>query len=159
MENAASEAVVTAVAEALFKERPSRVTEAYSEFESEPVDLRSAEEFCAYVESRRGVQGYAHCAVLYPDMAGRLTTTRVELDPAHCKGATFRFTAEGWGLIRIYLKLSSVGGQKSFISANTEKRALKWAPTIPELESPSTWHWPAVARHERRLRRALERSA
>ena len=112
-----------------------------------------------YARSRRSSDGYVHLAVRYPDMAGRITKIRIRLDPSKCDGHTYRYKAQGWGLIWVYLKLSSAGGLESFISANSEKRAVAWGPTYPDMEAPSTWEWPSVARHLRRLRRALKLAA
>lgn len=155
----ASDAAVESIAGAIFKEQPAEVVEAYSAFDQEPIHLRTAQDFCAYARSRRTSDGYIHLAVRYPDMAGKLTKARIMLDPSKCDGYTYRHQAQGWGLIWVYLKLSPSGGLESFISANSEKRAIAWALTYPDMESPSTWQWPSVARHLRRLRRALKLAA
>jgi hypothetical protein len=147
------------LAEAIFKESPTAVVEAYSSFEQELREFRSSEEICAYAKAHRGSNNASvHLAVLYADMAGTLTRTRIELNANNCGGHTYRYKAEGWGLIWVLLELqqSSVG---SFVSANSEKRAKAWAATYPDMESPAMWHWPAVARHLRRLRRVLKLAA
>lgn len=155
----ASDAAVESIADAIFKERPAAVVEAYSAFDREPIELHSAMELCTYARSRRSSEGYVHLAVRYPDMAGKLTRARIDLDSSKCDGHTFRYQSQGWGLIWVYLKLSPAGGLESFVSANSEKRALAWAPTYPDMEAPSAWQWPSVARHLRRLRRALKLAA
>ena len=159
MEAPASDTAVESIADAIFKEQPASVIEAYSAFDRELIELHSAQDICAYAHSMRGSDGYAHLAVRYPDMAGALTKSLIELHPSKCGGHTYRYQSQGWGLIWVYLKLSPRGGRESFISANSEKRALAWASTYPDMESPSAWHWPAVARHLRRLRRALKLAA
>lgn len=155
----ASDAAVESIAGAIFKEEPAEVMEAYSAFDQEPIQLRSAQDFCTYARSRRSSDGYLHLAVRYPDMAGKLTKARIKLDPSKCNDHTYRHQAQGWGLIWVYLKLSPSCGLESFISANSEKRAFAWAPTYPDMEAPSTWQWLSVARHLRRLRRALKLAA
>lgn len=153
-----SDAAIQAIADAIFKERPSTVVEAYSGFGQEPCTFDSAQELLAYADARRGTPaGSVHIAVHYPDMAGRVACTRVALDPDKCDGHSFRFTADGWGLVFVYLQLRA-GTPESFVSANTEKRAHAWAATFPELDAPATWNWPAVARHSRRLQRALRQA-
>jgi hypothetical protein len=154
-----SDAAIQAIAEAIFKERPLAVVEAYSVFGQELRTFRSPEEFCAYVMARRdSLDGSAHVAVHYPDMAGKLAQTRVSLDRRKCNGYAYRYRAEGWGLVWVYLQLRPANPD-SFISANSEKRALAWAATLPELDPPTTWDWPAVGRHLRRLRRVLKLAA
>lgn len=147
------------LAEAIFKESPTAVVEAYSSFGQELRDFKSPAEICEYAKANQGTNSASvHLAILYDDMAGTLSRTRIEINPSKCNGYTYRYTAEGWGLIWVYLEMkqSSVG---SFISANSEKRANTWAATYPERESPTVWHWPAVARHLRRLRRVLKLAA
>jgi len=155
----ASDAAVEAIAAAIFKEVPAEVIEAYSYFDQEPIQLRSAQDFCTYARSKRSSDGYLYLAVRYTDMEGQLTKARINLDPSKCDGHTYRYKAQGWGLIWVYLKLSPAGGLESFISANSEKRAFAWAATSPDMEAPSTWQWLSVARHLRRLRRALKLAA
>lgn len=159
METPASDAAVELIADAIFNEESAEVLEAYSDFDQESIQLRSAKDLCTYALSRRISNGYLHLAVRYPDMAGKLTKARIELDPSKCGGHTYRYQAQGWGLVWVYLKLSPAGGLESFISANSEKRAVAWAPAYPEMEAPSTWQWLPVARHLRRLRRALKLAA
>lgn len=152
------DAAVESMAAAIFRQRPAAVMEAYSAFGRQSVELHSAHELCAYASSMRSLDGYEHLAVLYPDMAGAVTRARIDLDPSECGGHTYRYEAQGWGLIWVYLKLSPAAGRESFVSANSEARALAWAPHYPDMGAPSTWHWPSVARHLRRLRRALKRT-
>lgn len=154
-----SDAAVKAVAEAIFKERPAVVIEAYSAPEQELRTFQSSEELCSYALARRdSAEGCVHLAVHYPDMGGRLARTNVSLDPLKCNGHSYRYSADGWGLIWVYLQLRPTS-LHSFISANSEKRALAWAATRPALDPPSTWQWPAIARHVRRLRRVLKLAA
>ena len=154
-----SDAAIQALADAIFKERPSTVVEAYSAFSQELRTFQSASELCAYATAQRGSRdGSVHVAVHYPDMAGRVVRTRVPLEPKKCDGHTYRYRVDGWGLIWVYLQLRPAN-LESFVSANSEKRANAWAPTFPEIDAPSTWDWPVVARHLRRLRRALKLAA
>ncbi len=154
-----SDPAVKAVADAIFKECPSTVIEAYSGFSQELRSFQSAQDLCVYATARRDLPGGSvHVAVHYPDMAGRVARTRVALDPHKCEGHTYRYKVDGWGLIWVHLQLRSAN-LESFVSANSEKRANAWAPTFPELDAPSAWDWPTVARHLRRLRRALKLAA
>jgi hypothetical protein len=151
-----SDDAIQIMANAIFHQSPSTVIEAYSGFGQEARMFMSSQEMCIYAASRRNSpERSVHIAVHYPDMAGRVVSTRVALDPVKCGGHSHRHRADGWGLIQVYLQLGSTLPQ-SFVSANSEKRANAWAATFPELDLPSAWNWPAVARHLRRLRRALK---
>ena len=153
-----SNEAIRAFAEAIFKERPVTMVEAYSDFSQEARRFGCAEDICVYASGMRGTNDNPHLVVHYPDMAGRLALTRHALDPEKCDGHTYRYIAEGWGLIFVYLQISPTGKLESFVSANSEKRALAWEPTYPEMDPPGTWDWPAVGRHVRRLQRALTRA-
>jgi hypothetical protein len=88
-------------------------------------------------------------------MGGRLAQTRREYAPGNGSGLRYGISVEGWGLIRVHLDLRGGRPLGSRVSANSQKRAEKWAATYPELDSPTTWNWLAVTSHERRLSRAL----
>lgn len=153
-----SDEAIKAVAEAIFSDAPVTVVEAYSDFSQEARQFHCAEEVCRYAIGVRETGNNPHLVVHYPDMGGRLALRRCSLDPDKCDGHTYRYTAEGWGLIFVYLQIASAGRLGSFVSANSEKRALAWEPTYPDMDPPGTWNWPAVGRHTRRLTRALKRA-
>lgn len=140
---------------AIFRAHEPSVVEAYSAFDSELRAFRSPEELAEYLQAQRKLpEQSAHLAVYYPDMGGRLTYSRLRLEPEQCQGHTYRYSAAGWGLIWVHLdwRQSAAG---SFISANSKKRATAWAHNSPELGAPEQWNWEAVGRHLRRLRRVL----
>lgn len=151
-------AVAEGMAAAIFAEPGAEVLEANSEFDREPLKFGSAGELASYIEARLAqANGAAILFVRYPDMGGRAVQQRIDLQPGSVPGHTHRTTWEGWGLISVQLYAPGTPGAQSRITANSERRALEWAPTYPRLEPPGTWHWPAVARHARRLQRALRK--
>lgn len=142
------------MAEAIFLKSPTAVVETVA-FDSEPRDFKTAVEFCDYATAQRaGARGSAHFAVLYPDMGGEMAQSRRDYSP-NTSDLRYTVSVEGWGLIHVYLDLRGGRQVGSRVSANSQKRAEKWAATYPELDSPSTWNWQAVASHERRLARVL----
>ena len=66
---------------------------------------------------------------------------------------------EGWGVIRVYLRLSGGKGLDSNVGANSQKRAEKWQAHYPAFGPTDAWDWDAVGRHERRLIRVLKKVA
>lgn len=148
-----------ALATAIFDRGEVVVVEAYSAPGASLCSFDSPKDLATYVRGQRHLPGQsAHFAIHYPDMSGNLLRSRLPLDPEKCQGHTFRFAAAGWGLIWARLDWRE-GPAGSFISANTQKRALAWAPSHPELGPPEEWNWAAVGRHLRRLRRALKLAA
>jgi hypothetical protein len=150
---------VEALATAVFQPGEVTVVEAYSAFGAELISFRSPEELAGYVRAQHNAPDQsAHMAIYYRDMGGEILRSRLTLDPEKCHGHTYRYGAAGWGLIwvRLEWRQSPAG---SFISANSEKRAIAWAPTHPELGAPEQWNWTAVRRHLRRLRRVIKLAA
>ena len=151
--------MVQSLVVAIYEAGVVTVAEAYSSFGAELRLFQSADQLICYLRSQRELpEGTAHVAIHYPDMGGELLRTRLRLNPNACKGHDFRYTAEGWGLIRAHLAWRK-GPDLSFVSANSEKRALSWASTYPQLGDPGQWNWGNVARHLRRLRRAFKITA
>lgn len=147
------------MAEAIFAKPGASVAQAYSEPEQETLHFRSPAELCAYA-ARLEAEGASDVllAVHYADMAGQFAPRRIVLDPAKCAGLTYRYVYEGWGVIRVYLRLSSGKGLASNVGANSRKRAEKWQAHYPAFGSPDAWNWDAVGRHERRLIRVLKKA-
>jgi hypothetical protein len=154
-----SNSAVLAMAEAIFSKSPLAVVESDS-FDSMPRRFTSIVEFCEHASAQKAAAcGSVHVAVLYPDMGGRLAETRRNFAPENSSGLSYGVSVEGWGLIRVHLDVKGGRPLGSWVSANSQKRAEKWAETYPEMDSPSTWNWGAVASHERRLARALKKVA
>jgi hypothetical protein len=144
------DAVVEALARAIFAKPGAVVTTRGATPDAEPLHLRDVESACAHARMRRDQPGAsAQWAVYYPDMGGAMTVRRYGNNPV----------VEGWGLLNVVLHLAGRSPVGSWVSANSEKRARKWEPTIPHLGPIEAWHWPAVAAHERRLKRVLRLAA
>lgn len=154
-----SDSAVVAMAEAIFSKAPVVVVETDS-FDSEPRTFATVVEFCEYaVAQKTAACGSVHVAVLYPDMEGRLSQTRREFTSDNGIDLKYGVSVVGWGLIRVHLDLKGGRSLGSWVSANSQKRAEKFAATYPELDSPSVWNWLAVKSHERRLARVLKKIA
>ncbi len=147
---------IEALVQAVFDHGPVTVVEAYSAFDSPLQYFAKPDDLLGYVETNAVAPNTTvHVAIHYPNMGGRLTTRRIELNQSKVPHAAYRYAIEGWGLIWIYLDLSDSPKLAPFVSANSESRALKWQQTYPDLDPPTHWCWPAVETHARRLRRVL----
>ena len=88
-----------------------------------------------------------------PRHKGKPLFRKVELDPKHCNGHTFRYSTDGWGLIQLYF-----GGLKhnelhqSHIGHFNEKGALKWEDTTKVNELVSLWDWTEIKSTSRKLK-------
>ena len=151
-----SNEAIDAIASAIFERPGVQVVQFYSDFDREPLVFADEAQLAGFIRaSLASASDLAYLLVVYPDMGGRAVRRTVRLDPSKVPGHTLRYTWDGWGLISV--QLTNRAG-RSVIGANSEKRALAWAPTYPEWDPPSTWNWKAVASHVRRLKRVLARS-
>lgn len=96
------------------------------------------------------LQLYAHGA------GGQFFARRTNLNPECCDGATFRYCAEGWGLIQLYLEPPrECHLRSSHTNHNSAKRAAAWSDTRENLGSPSDWDWARVSSFSARLNRFI----
>lgn len=149
---------IAAIASAVFDKPVAQVIEAYSSYDRDPREFSSAHELTDYIIPKLADPlGHAFLYVVYLDMEGRANRKTIFLNQEAVQGHHVRYTWEGWGLISIIIERGDDPRRKSRVSANSEKRAVKWMPTYPEWEPPSVWNWKAVSRHAGRLARAIER--
>lgn len=131
------EEAISAVSEAVFVKPDAWVVEAYSEFDQKPRRFRSASDLSKYIRSKLiQPKGLAFVFVTYPDMGGRAARQTIKLKPGSVPGHKRRYTWQGWGLISIQLQCGDNSDAISRVTANSEKRALKWQSTYPELDPP-----------------------
>jgi len=86
--------------------------------------------------------------------------TRVALDPDECDGATFRYDAEGWGLVQLYLGALPDGETRledSHTNHNTLKRAQAWSATLPEMGDVGAWDFGRITAFSSRLNREIRK--
>ena len=146
-----SDAAVAAVADAIFAKPGAVVVKKQSRYLPGQRRFADAADLVAFATGNRGPYPHdnLHLWVYYPDTGGRLVQ-EASVDVRHP-----RLADDGWGLISVYLHLFGTSVLGSFASANSRKRAEKWALTYSDWDPPDTWDWKAVASHERRIARAL----
>ena len=151
-----TDSAIAALAAAVFQEPDPWVAEAYSAYDAEPLVFRSAGDMADYAQRRLALpKGYASFFLRYPDMRGRAVPETIRLDPGSVPGHRLRHTWQGWGLISLQL---AGAAHECRVSSNSLQRALAWASTYSAFDPPDTWDWKAVARHTRRLQRALKKA-
>jgi hypothetical protein len=92
-----------------------------------------------------------------PEMRGHVTPRRINLKPGVLGNATFRYAANGWGLIQLCFEAPREEKlEASHTNHNSQKRAEGWAPTYPkDAKYVATWDWAAVTRVSGRLVRHI----
>jgi hypothetical protein len=145
----------------LFSEGTCDVYELSSEFEKPLAQFKFSEEVLRLFE-RHYPNGERQTSVhlqLYVIGSGpAFAPRRVALKPEFCNGARFRFAAEGWGLVQLYLSApkSDLLGN-SHTNHNSRKRAEAWAPTYPEPPRPEDWDFDRITAFSSRLNRQIRK--
>ena len=143
---------------AVFAKSNPLVLEAYSEFDKDARQLRSAAELAGFIRTTfLGKNRSAHFFVVYPDMLGKPMRKTIHLEPAKMPEGLVRYTWNGWGLISVTLHAHAKALSKSAVTSNSEARARAWASSNLEWPSPDAWDWKAVEKHTRRLQRVLRK--
>ena len=145
----------------LFAEDTCQVYESSSTFERPLRHFHSASEVLAQF-NRCYVTGEKWTGVdlkLYVLGAGPpFTPQRVSLSPKSCDGATFRYTADGWGLVQLYLRAPARSGlEVSTTNHNTQKRAETWAPVIRDQSDVGSWDFKRITAFSSRLNRDIRK--
>jgi hypothetical protein len=137
----------TEVLDYVFEKSECRVFESYSPYGKSIAEFRSAVD----LSERYPIgtcTGTAHSVLLQlvpPSGFNQFKIRRMSLDPKACKGHTFRYAIEGWGLIQLYLGGTGPAGLVHSHSAhNSEARATKWVGARPNAGSPEFWDWREI---------------
>jgi hypothetical protein len=96
---------------------------------------------------------------LYVNDAGpAFAPKKIALNPSHCDGATYRYGAEGWGLVQLYLGGACNGGLKpSNTNHNSQKRAEAWSSAMPHMGSAAAWDFKKITAFSSRLNREIRK--
>ncbi|QGW84255.1 hypothetical protein [Variovorax paradoxus] len=147
----------------LFAEESCDVYELASDFEQPLKCFRSAAEVLAQFERSypNGKKWRSVHLQLYVRGAGpAFEPRRVELDPVACGGATFRYDADGWGLVQLYLGSASAGDERledSHTNHNSLKRAQSWSDTVEEMGDVGAWDFAKITSFSSRLNREIRK--
>jgi hypothetical protein len=147
----------------LFAEETCDVYELESDFEQPLKRFHSAAEVLAQFERSYpdGSRWHAVDLQLYVRGAGpAFAPRRVALDPRACDGATFRYDADGWGLVQLYLGTASEGDarlENSHTNHNSAKRAQAWSDTVDTADPVEAWDFGRITSFSSRLNREIRK--
>jgi hypothetical protein len=83
---------------------------------------------------------------------------RVALNPKTCDGATFRYVAEGWGLVQLYLGTICRGELlNSHTNHFSQKSAGSWVGVREQTAKVGEWDFKRITSFSSRLNREIKR--
>lgn len=146
---------IDAMIELAFQIGDVQVFESYSEMDEEIIEIKNHQEYLAYFQNSI-YRNKKHLAfgLYYKETKGFWQIRKIDLNPKYCEGKTYRYQVEGWGIISIQLQLKEEDVECR-IAVNTERRAINWQNTHPELKSPNLWDWKEVESKVGKLIREL----
>lgn len=87
-----------------------------------------------------------------------LVPRRVLVDPKKCNGAAFRYVADGWGLVQLYLSgIGKDGIQNSSTNHASAKRAAAYAAANAQAHSAGSRDFRKVVAFSSRLNRRIRK--
>lgn len=145
-----------AIVDFVFSQPGWRLLERYSEYDQ---PLRAFPTRADVVRAF-SPSGHAQLCLSCDAMGGRVSHRRITLEPGAVPGATFRYVAEGSGLIQLLFKpVQRNRLSPSSTDHNSERRARRYAVTADELAEVAAWSWAEVTRVSSKLNRFIRRIA
>ncbi|HLO43420.1 MAG TPA: hypothetical protein VK175_03735 [Leadbetterella sp.] len=141
------------ILEFIFKETDLHIYDLSSPHGQEICQYKTVQEISSKFDFENGDKFALTFQLWTPRHKGKLLFRKIDLDPKHCKGHTFRYSTEGWGLIQLYF-----GGIKNYelnhshIGHFNEKEALKWEETNKVNGLVSSWDWTEIQATSRKLK-------
>jgi len=145
----------------LFEEGACHVYELSSEFERPLQRFTSSAEVIAQFDRQFATGEKWGCVYLLLYVLGAgppFIPRRVSLNPEACNGATYRFAAEGWGLVQLYLESPTQHGLKNSHSNHfTQKGAAPWESLNSDQPGTDSWDFKRITSFSSRLNREIRK--
>jgi hypothetical protein len=144
----------------LFADATCNIYELASEFERPLKRFETAVDVMRQFERRypSGEPWQVHLNLYVLGAGPAFEPRRITLDPNACGGATFRYAAEGWGLVQLYLAAPRAGClENSHTNHNSKTRAERWAPLRGVEPAPAAWDFARITAFSSRLNRQIKK--
>lgn len=145
----------------LLRQDACRIYELSSDFEMPLREFRTVEDVMSQF-SRTYSNGKrwdtVHLQLYVVGTGPPFVPRRVTLNPQACNGATFRYAADGWGLVQLYLAAVGSGGlRNSHTNHSSVKRAEACAPARPDMPPAEAWDFKRITAFSSRLNRQIRK--
>ncbi len=143
----------------LFEENNCEIYELSSDFEKPLKQFSNTEEVLAefsrsYPNGKKWPSVYLQIYVV--DCGFKFTPNKVALSPEKCEGFKYRYNADNFGLIQLYLEAPTKKGlSNSHTNHNTRKRAERWARTPEEIIEIESCDFSKISQFSSKLNRFI----
>ncbi|MFK3872614.1 hypothetical protein [Pseudoalteromonas rhizosphaerae] len=131
------------------------IYEAYSGFDKEIQFFSNRKDLNEYANFKLSENDFRckdiNLTLHYSDTGGEVYIEKHDLVPDKCDGATYRYTADGWGTINFNIFIEGDYFVLFSLHARDKKEAKEWQDTYPEFGSFLVWEWKNVSKHLKRL--------
>ena len=145
----------------LFEENQCEIYELYSEFEKPLKQFFNSSDVLkefdrSYANGKKISSVYLQLNVL--DSGPKFIPSKIKLNPEKCEGFKYRFSADGYGLVQLYLEIPSNNSlNSSHTNHNTHKRAEKWASSTKEKEEVASYDFNKITKFSSKLNRFIRK--
>lgn len=140
----------------IFNETDLKIFDLASPYGQEISEYKSADEITTKFDLENGGQSSVTFQLWAQRFGSNILFRKIDLNPKYCNGYTFRYSADGWGLIQLYF-----GGQKnnelfhSHIGHFNEKGALKQEEANHFNGKVDKWDWKEIEKTSRKLKNQI----
>lgn len=148
-----------AILELIFNETGFKIYDHYSLPGQSVLEYKTITDISSKFDLKNENPGQVTFQLWSPDFKALPIFRRVELNPRHCKGHTFRYATNGWGLVQLYL-----GGIKnnqlkhSHIGHFEQKGALIREAGLRDQGKVNDWDWAEIQKASRKLKYLLNKN-
>jgi len=142
----------------IFKETDLQIFDLDSPYGEKVKEYKEIADIMSCFDLKNEANCSVHFQLWSPQFKAEPNFRKIELNPKYCKGHTFRFSTEGWGLIQLYLR--GVNGaylSHSHIGHFNKKGALKWEGINLTNGKVGLWDWKAIQKVSSHLKYQLDK--
>jgi hypothetical protein len=137
----------------IFKETDLKIYDLGSPYGLEICEYKSVNDIDSKFDLDNGDKFAMTFQLWTPRHKGKPVFRKINLDPKHCNGHTFRYSTDGWGLIQLYFGgLKNNELNQSHIGHFTEKEALKNENITTFNGRVDSWDWTEIQSTSRMLK-------
>lgn len=141
----------------IFRDTDLHVYDLSSPYGQEICEYKTVDEVSSKFDLDNGDKFAVTFQLWSPSHKGQPVFRKIDLEPNHAKGHTFRYSTDGWGLIQLYFGgLKNHELNQSHIGHFSEIEALKNETTTTFNGKVNAWDWTEVQATSRKLKHQIQ---